>query len=380
MSFEKLDNKRIEEILFFLEYNYFPDFDKPFVSPFWGNARSDDKHVFNSLLSIICSYLKDHNSDQIVVPLSGGLDSRILLACAMEIKPLDKIKTFTYGLSNSYDMKIAQKITKELDIAHKPVLMDNIKIDDIDFEDIVVATEGKTTLFHTPNINEIKEYISDDIILSGVMGDVVGGVHIKDTEKSDHSLHKAHLSFLNDKKSSDLKLYSPKQYLELFKDVNLNNEFELDAKDYLYFYHRYPKYYKPHIEYDDFNYCTPFLHRDFAINFLGKKVSFTERKKEYKKLINSALKSKLKDFPLKQNFGARLEDNLFYINFRKSINYFKRRYLNDKSHMNFYDPSNLVDLKFEKELLESIKFISNLNNQLGNKLFSKKDLIIQEKN
>ncbi len=50
------------------------------------------------------------SEDDLCISLSGGLDSRLILAAAIEIKPA--IKTFTFGIRNSYEQRIAKKVAK----------------------------------------------------------------------------------------------------------------------------------------------------------------------------------------------------------------------------------------------------------------------------
>lgn len=68
--------------------------------------------VINVIIDKLIEYAEGR---KICIPLSGGLDSRLIL-CKLVEKKYDNIFTFTYGNSNNEEMLIAKKITKKLNI------------------------------------------------------------------------------------------------------------------------------------------------------------------------------------------------------------------------------------------------------------------------
>jgi hypothetical protein len=50
--------------------------------------------------------------DEVLVPLSGGIDSRCLLAAALECLPAKRIHTFTYGFPGSFDYELSQEVAR----------------------------------------------------------------------------------------------------------------------------------------------------------------------------------------------------------------------------------------------------------------------------
>ncbi|WP_101842475.1 asparagine synthase-related protein [Halobacillus sp. Marseille-P3879] len=55
-------------------------------------------------------------SEKVSLPLTGGVDSRTILAAALERK--DKLRCYTHGLEKSSDVKIAKKISNSLNLHH----------------------------------------------------------------------------------------------------------------------------------------------------------------------------------------------------------------------------------------------------------------------
>ncbi len=57
-------------------------------------------------------------TEPILLPLSGGYDSRLILAFLLEIVPANRIIAYTFGQQGTYDFKIGKKIAKKFGIRH----------------------------------------------------------------------------------------------------------------------------------------------------------------------------------------------------------------------------------------------------------------------
>jgi asparagine synthetase B (glutamine-hydrolysing) len=58
------------------------------------------------------------NNEMVVVPTSGGVDSRVLLGFMLKHKESKDIKTYTFGVPNTYDFDIGNQITKYCNTNH----------------------------------------------------------------------------------------------------------------------------------------------------------------------------------------------------------------------------------------------------------------------
>ncbi|WP_430463038.1 asparagine synthase-related protein [Thalassolituus sp. LLYu03] len=52
------------------------------------------------------------NHQHVILPLSGGLDSRLILGCLLECLPASRIHAFNYGVPGNLDFEIPQKIAR----------------------------------------------------------------------------------------------------------------------------------------------------------------------------------------------------------------------------------------------------------------------------
>ena len=142
-----------------------------------------EENIFEMLKRII---LKANNRN-IVVPLSSGLDSR-LIASGLKYLNYKNVKCFSYGLKNNYEATVAKDIAKKLDY----------KWDFIEISQKNIKTFYDSKLYKnyfsngidgcaTPGIQDIytiyklkkKNYFSDsDIIINGNSGDYISGGHL----------------------------------------------------------------------------------------------------------------------------------------------------------------------------------------------------------
>lgn len=105
------------------------------------------------------------------IGLSGGLDSRCLLAATHSIKPV----TYTFGIEKSADVRIARQVAEVANVKHHTF---DLKTDhwlEKRFSG-VWKTDGMMNMYHmhySHLLNEISKFM--DVNLSGFLGDVVMG-------------------------------------------------------------------------------------------------------------------------------------------------------------------------------------------------------------
>ena len=79
------------------------------------NVSQLEKKYGETLDDVFGRIYKQNKKNQILIPLSGGLDSRLILSKMIEAGH-QNIKCFTYGQENSFEHEIAEKICKKLDV------------------------------------------------------------------------------------------------------------------------------------------------------------------------------------------------------------------------------------------------------------------------
>lgn len=122
-----------------------------------------------------------------IIPISGGWDSRLLLAEAVERLNVSQIKTYSFGTSGQLDFEIGRNVAESLGIEHFPVDLNRIKMEWRQLEE--TAREAPWTKIFDAFVNRfyVKKIAGQgDILLTGFMGDPLFGSHqveLNDTEE-----------------------------------------------------------------------------------------------------------------------------------------------------------------------------------------------------
>ena len=114
------------------------------------------------------------------VPLSGGIDSRLVLAGALESSPVE-IYSRTYGSTNSMDVKYGTRVAKKAGIQHEIINKTNTAVID-EFEQMVFNTAGSVSGVHGHDVagRDILES-KYDLKVTGFIGDYLArGVQMID--------------------------------------------------------------------------------------------------------------------------------------------------------------------------------------------------------
>jgi asparagine synthetase B (glutamine-hydrolysing) len=153
---------------------------------------SQDTSKVDSALDSISNWVEEMEKTtkgKIVVPLSGGLDSRLLLSM---IKDRSRIVAFTYGQSwdesKSNEVKRAEELSKKMGFSWRHIVLNGYS----KFTQAWIENRGATSHAHGMYQMEFYSQIErlvpkNSVVLSGIVGDVLAG-----------SLSKVRLSGPND--------------------------------------------------------------------------------------------------------------------------------------------------------------------------------------
>ncbi|MBR51924.1 MAG: hypothetical protein CMD58_05360 [Gammaproteobacteria bacterium] len=156
------------------------------------NTVSENKgklkfELTNLLKDMFTSVAKSCKGRQIVVPLSGGHDSRLIVSGLKEVGYEDVV-CFSYGLKNNFETKTAKQIANKLGYKHIPITLSLETQKDIFnqscFREFIEMTN---TLSNSPvlldysavkMLIENKYVASDAIFINGMSGDFISGGHV----------------------------------------------------------------------------------------------------------------------------------------------------------------------------------------------------------
>ena len=154
------------------------------------NAKSfkDYFYTINNIIDDSINYIIENSNDKtIYIPLSGGLDSRLIIAKFHE-KKYKNIKAFSYGLKNNADALIAKKVADHLDVKwdyiwfeknkFRKLYFSNFKKDYDNFADQFSSIPNYAEVFFLNYLKEKKYFTKNPIIVNGQSGDFNTGLHI----------------------------------------------------------------------------------------------------------------------------------------------------------------------------------------------------------
>ena len=144
------------------------------------------------LKGLIQRAIKFANGRQIVIPLSGGYDSR-LIATLLKDANYDNVFCFTYGRKNSHEVATSEKVAKKLNynwffVEYNEQTVDQNYPQSNEFQEFYKFASNYTSTFHIQDyfavkyLHDKKIIDSDAIFVPGHSGDFLGGSHLSKAE------------------------------------------------------------------------------------------------------------------------------------------------------------------------------------------------------
>jgi len=189
------------------------------------------------------------------VPLSGGFDSRALLAGLIKRTDASSIYTYTYGVPGAWDYEIGHKVAKEFGTKHQQIDLRQYKYSIEELIEISKRVDMQTMLFLHPPMYETCKY-QDMNIWSGVGIDALFGLHL--TGKRSKSFEAAAFrAYQRDRyvRSTRLTNVSTRDYLPYIDTLPENSQ-EISFDYIIDLKNRQPKYIWPHVCMKGFTYKT----------------------------------------------------------------------------------------------------------------------------
>lgn len=259
-----LDELRIQS---FLKLGYFIDFDED-LKPI-DFSRIDKARYANTpreeLVALGAAKLResfaalyDSNRDQ-VVPISGGLDSRLVLGCLLQLMPAEKIRTYTFGIPGSYDYEIGNLVAKHVGTRHLAIPLDGMTYHRDDLQDFARRSRCQAMLFYHPPVRELERLYAGCVIWSGYVGDAVVGSHLHDPPSASlDEAKRAHIKRRTIVRSTKLYNCSDDEFLPHVGDLGMDPDV-LTFDEQVLFAEAVRKYTAPLVLFDGFDYCTPLI-------------------------------------------------------------------------------------------------------------------------
>ena len=291
--------------------------------------------------------IRVRNKDKIIIPISGGLDSRAILAAALKSTLKENILLYTYGEEWSYDFAIGSNIAKTLGIQHVPLhpIKENFSEQ---YEKSFYDVEGMidiTPYFPLQMDKPLKKFSNK--IFNGYMGGEVMGPLIFSKIKNlplqtDSQYKKAKNILLNHHKVENININTIKQLFHpsYIQDISILSSFEKSIEDlkdissgqfpdycakWLYTNESDKYTFFCNFKYkSDFYYYTPFLDNDLIDFMLKVPPALRMNKQLYKQMLIRNY-PELYQLPTKDMYGLTLQANHIVLFIKEVISFIKRK-------------------------------------------------------
>lgn len=297
----------------FLWYGYLPNFHVPPIIA--ERERAGDAHSMSlaelvetgaSIWRRAIESCLAETTREIVVPLSGGLDSRAILAGLLEHISPGRMHTYTFGVPGTHDYEIGNSIARIVGTKHSTFDLNDYSYGTDRLSDIARRVDGRTALFqHAPVALIWKEYGEDAVYWSGFMGEALSGAHLPRDTSLAWDLAKTRFAHRNCFcRSVNLVPvdFKPEDSLPLSPPCGLGDLYYDDCLD---FGIRQQSYIKPLVLLSGAEYCTPFLYPEWIDFILNAPRRYRQGQCLYKEILKITY-PRLFSLPVKNNFGLPL--------------------------------------------------------------------------
>jgi hypothetical protein len=276
-----------------------------------------------------------------VVPISGGLDSRAILATLLHFTDAQNIKTYTFGTPGTYDYDIGKYLANKIGTKHKMFPFNKYEFTTDKEIEVSKRINHQTFLFHHPPLEILDDIYGNDIVWSGCILDWLAGTSL--FEKPANSLEGAKQNvFFKEKfvKSVDLCIDSD-SFEDLLSSDSILDSSILSFEEQLQAKNHVVKDATPHIIYNNLQYKVPAFNSNLYLFFLGLNNKHRLNESFYKKFLYSQFPDVFK-MPTKASSGLSLGSSNLRVAFRKTRD--KSLYYLNKIHPSFtYPHTNYMD-------------------------------------
>jgi hypothetical protein len=240
-----------------------------------------------------------------VVPLSGGLDSRLILAALRELTEAKNIHTVTFGIPGTYDYDIGVLVGRHSGARQCAIPIGSFSYHEDELLDRARRMHSQVIVFHCPPLWHFDKLFGQSVIWSGYVGDAVAGSHLREAPSA--TLEEAKRRYLKRRRliqSMRLDRATDEQFLPHLSEGTLPTTV-MTHDEQLLVAEGVRKFTAPTVLLQGFDYRTPFINSPW-MDFMFSVPA--EHRLSERLLIKIGLRAfpDLFGLPTKMNYGATL--------------------------------------------------------------------------
>lgn len=255
----------------------------------------------------ICQSISEKlNNNEIFLPLTSGLDSRIILGCLLENISAEKITTLTWGLPSGIDCKVGAMMSKKIGMRHHLMNLKDYKLTEKRLFDFAIASDFSVPLFDHWPVDWVESLVNEKSgeLWLGLLGGTISGSNMAKSQAEN-----PYVFFLNSNRrinslsSVSASLLGTKPTIECLRDVTkyINNP-NIDSLD-IQLHH--VDLISPTNIHRNFKYQFPFIDSSVMLFFLSLPFEYRLGRSVFKDIILNHFKH-LSSFPSNRNGGLGL--------------------------------------------------------------------------
>lgn len=249
----------------------------------------------------------------VVIPLSGGMDSRAVLGGMLKHLPTSKIKTITLGIPGALDYEIGQRVAKKVGVANKVINLDNIEWNEQDLINYAKKFQYPVALVEGFLFSQVFSCFEDgSVFLSGFMGDPLAGSHLQ--KNNSLTWEKAKIGFI--KRNNYTSVSTSWTENELLPEKPFLDNKLITIDEQLDFFIRQRYYVLPLVLLKGKKHIAPFLNPPWVEFMLNLPRSLRKDQMLYKKLLFHAYPD-LFSLPLKNTKGLPLNASTIHFFYKR---------------------------------------------------------------
>ena len=296
-----------------------------------------------------------------IVPLSGGLDSRAIIAALLNMTSTENIETYTFGMPGSYDYELGQYIAKHFNIKNYAISFNDVQFNYDMLNDASSRFDHQTHLFYHPDYRIIEQRFSDYQYWSGFLGGESAGGHFYKFTRSNNNINDNKHYFLKKNKYSAYPL-DKSDFKALIGLIDIpefaSHMSNISTYEIIDFYNRQTKYIAPHVLPKGFNHASPFATKKWLEFICSVPIKYRINCDLFEKILLNLYPEFFK-LPTKNKLGYGLDVSEF--------KFFRTRLIN-KIRQKTYGNSKRKDLNYF-DFNEFIREKSDVNRLVKDSLF-----------
>jgi hypothetical protein len=171
---------QLKKIQDFYNFGYSLQFDADFVRAILDSAESSGGNEIepNPFEEAIKKGLFGYKGQELIVPLSGGLDSRLILFALINLGYRDKIHAITFGEPGTWDFELGKRVARKKNVKHTAITISDVDWDLRKIKD-EIRLRDEPFWFVDYFLNYLARSIAPNgLVFSGFMGDPTAGSHL----------------------------------------------------------------------------------------------------------------------------------------------------------------------------------------------------------